>query len=564
MDQNITPGVFNRKTAKKHEQGHADRNGSEGPIKIISKKSPIPVLSKGTNCDGDGRNESEGINNEIGSRFGTARGSGWIGSSSSAFSKSNDPNRRNHAMAQDMLQKLQKEAAAIASHHKPSSVARMRNTSVEDSAASAGVRYKFVTKLKTDDEIKNEKQRKWKEKMKVAQERRQEERRTLDGDVSRAGTDGNALLSCVLDNVEQTNLFKQFTRCGEPVDEDSMYEAWSGEESSATTSEEEDSAALRDGKPVGPQLPSDSSGQFLMKKSGEPNVQEEMASLPATKEKPEKVDFPGKKKSSPSKEKKDLKGEKSAAIHIKPKTVLEPQEKADTINTMEVNAKKDPHDLYAVSPSSIQPAHRASQSRHSASTMTTQPATHKKERSFIDDFIEDLTAMGESMLWHKETAVMNPATVRICLKKGYRCMDGTFCAPRLVWSDDSKGQKYGVDLFDILSLTKADTLELENFPYAMPGRTVCLKIVNGGSFILEARSEEDAFRFVRGIRWVVSRLAFNLVIGNVDVSCELLDLGLVDSPAVARPSCMVELDWSRAMDDVADHLVQKTLAAAMI
>jgi hypothetical protein len=114
-------------------------------------------------------------------------------------------------------------------------------------------------------------------------------------------------------------------------------------------------------------------------------------------------------------------------------------------------------------------------------------------------------------------------------------------------------------------LRKADTLELENFPFAMPGRTICLLLKNGNCFIFEASTEDDAFRFVRGIRWVVARLAFNLVIGNLDVSCELLDVGLADNENLNSPrSAVMEFDWSIAMDDVTHYLVEKALPSTII
>jgi hypothetical protein len=187
----------------------------------------------------------------------------------------------------------------------------------------------------------------------------------------------------------------------------------------------------------------------------------------------------------------------------------------------------------------------------------------QSESSFVKTFIEDLKNRGESMLWHQETSAMNPTNVTIRLKKGF-VSDGTYCAPRLIWTDPRKDQIYGLDIFDIQSLERVDILlvQLENFPYAIPERSVCLHLKNSTSFIFEAGTEEDALRFVRGVRWVVARLAYNLVIGNLDVSCELLELGLMD--ARSPRSTLMDFDWSRAMDDVTEHLVEKTLSSTMI
>lgn len=179
---------------------------------------------------------------------------------------------------------------------------------------------------------------------------------------------------------------------------------------------------------------------------------------------------------------------------------------------------------------------------------------------------------------------MNPTTVTMELKKGHRCPDGTHCGPLLVWSEiedengDHGGTKkhysptYGVSLFDIGSLERADPLQLENFPFAIPGRTICLNVKTAGGsdrLIFEATSEDDASRMVRGMKLVVARLARNLVMGNLEVSCELLDLVDGDgrfgigSPNRSRRSAM-EFDWSRAMDDVAEQLIETTLAPHQI
>jgi hypothetical protein len=48
-----------------------------------------------------------------------------------------------------------------------------------------------------------------------------------------------------------------------------------------------------------------------------------------------------------------------------------------------------------------------------------------------------------------------------------------------------------------------------------------LKLIQGRKFVFEANSEQDAAWFVHGMRWVIAQFSFNLVIGNVDVSCEL-------------------------------------------
>lgn len=182
--------------------------------------------------------------------------------------------------------------------------------------------------------------------------------------------------------------------------------------------------------------------------------------------------------------------------------------------------------------------------------------------AFVKAFLEDMEFKGETMLWHRETSTIDPNTVVLRLKRGWRLPNGTFCAPRLIWTDLRNNQNYGFDIFDIRSLGHASVLHLKDFPYAIPGRSVMLHMKNAPSFIFEAGTEEDVSRFVRGIQWVIARFTQNLVLGNLDGCCELLDLGQMESFDMnARGLTHSEFDWSRAMDDVAEILIESALAS---
>ena len=548
-----TPRVFNRKV-----------NGPYGETPVSPGSDRMRILGAASSEYGgyDEKKESENlVDTDASGRFRKARGSGWIENTHTGLS-SNTPNTRNYSAAQSVLEKLQQEVATKPTYRTPSPMARMKDGDVQE-AASTPVRYKFVAENKSPSQIKKEKQKKWKQKMKIAQEKKRQEKKALEeGSTAEAGEQfGKAVISCVLDNVEQARFFKNFTRCGDLVEDESVFEeTWSASSSAATSDEDR----VPRGRSRVPRRPSESSNSVssMSRESSistkETNEQESSPSPPTAEMYPNR--------------KPDGKG-RSASAQRSNQVPMKPPDNRDRVaspvnqtpSSFPANSQLSPTSNLtrpSAHTASVHPANRASFSRHSASTMTTRPPAPTRERNFITAFMDDI-GMGESMLWHQETSVMNPTTITIYLKKGYRCSDGTFCAPRLTWKDERKGDEYEVDLFDILSLKKADTLELANFPYAMPGRTVCMKISNGTWFIFEAKSEEDAYRFVRGIRWVVSRLAFNLVIGNIDVSCELLDLGLIEESPTPGSSVM-EFDWSRAMDDVADQMVEKTLVTTMI
>ena len=114
-----------------------------------------------------------------------------------------------------------------------------------------------------------------------------------------------------------------------------------------------------------------------------------------------------------------------------------------------------------------------------------------------------------------------------------------------------------LDLFDIRVVEMASPAQLKEYPIAMPDRTVIVGTNRGNDLVLEANSEDDANCFVHGMRWIVARLAFNLIIGNMEVSCELLDVSRQKNDRPKNP--LEEVRWSRAMNDVANSLVEKSI-----
>jgi hypothetical protein len=510
---------------------------------------------------------------------------GLIGSTTYSFanekqaaSKSRNGRRAaSISTAQNVVAQLQQQASNPAYGRGASAVARMRNATFEESTShDQGIRFKLVTEPKPDNQIKKEKRRRWKQKMRIAQEGQRKERQALDDNSIMSNQfNGRAIISCVLDNVERTKLFKQLTQCGVLADEASDYEESEFESSTsgASVSEEDEDeySALRKDVPRGRHWggrtrkpPSrDSSVEPSVETSVDSSILRDMVDRSGTRNKNggaghiSTTTVEGIEKSVD--EKVGVASSRNTSSSIRAATTSTEPGKIPDPHGFRIESK-----LKGVAVSSSVPAYRTNPSRHSSSTMSSSPASlAPRSKSFVRTFIEELRTNGESMIWHKDTT-MNPSTITICLKAGYRCPDGSHGGPRLVWSAIKKDQKYGIDLFDIRSLERADALHLGNFPYAMPGRSVCLKTTTGASFIFEAATEEDAWNFLRGMRWVVARLAYNLVIGNLEVSCELLDLGLVDSHADWSPRSAMEFEWSRAMDDVTDQLVEKTLAITMV
>jgi hypothetical protein len=204
-----------------------------------------------------------------------------------------------------------------------------------------------------------------------------------------------------------------------------------------------------------------------------------------------------------------------------------------------------------------------------------------KERNFIQMFIQEMTEDGVMLIWHgNSTAFQRPrgvvARLNLGSPSGSEEDGGTHEPPRLAWNnnnkqdgsnDDDDGEnKNCVDLFDIRSLDAAAAATsssdlLEDFPFAIFENCLVLVLQNGSRIVFEAGSSASARRFVLGLRWVVARLCFNLIVGNPLVSCELLSLGGADN--VSAAACPATMDeealWSKAMNDVTNRLVDGML-----
>ena len=185
------------------------------------------------------------------------------------------------------------------------------------------------------------------------------------------------------------------------------------------------------------------------------------------------------------------------------------------------------------------------------------------DKNFILSFIANAKEKGIQLIAHKRNrrhSLSQPLRVKAFIRSGEEQMNGQFCTPCLEWQTDRGLFSKKVDLFDIKSFGKASALQLELYPLAMPGRSVLLRTNGGSDYVFETRDEATALQFVHGMRWVIARFTFNLVIGNLNVSSGLLD---VDEDVDAKESSLPatrrqQVRWSRAMNDATNSLVEKS------
>lgn len=182
-------------------------------------------------------------------------------------------------------------------------------------------------------------------------------------------------------------------------------------------------------------------------------------------------------------------------------------------------------------------------------------ASNIRNKGFIREFISELTTEGIKLMQHRRSqkhAFSRPTEVTAYLQLGIEAGASGFCEPCLQFLADDGIPVVSVDLFDVRSLEKATALQLQAYPLAVPGNSLLIR-TNPGDFVFEAKQEQDAMRIVHGMRWLIARLSFNLIIGNANVSCELLDVG-----RKAFKQRVGDSNRMKAMNDLANHLVDKS------
>lgn len=350
-----------------------------------------------------------------------------------------------------------------------SAMARMRDSSTQKKAFLNGKSRSSAPQY-SPEEIMAKRQRNWKRLMKIAQEKKRQERLALDG---RTGPGGSGLVDIVLSNL--------------------MYQCGMAE-SSCSEDSEDNSICENSSSDFGSNEPRSRGSKLTRRPRSSREGNETLPSPPV-------------------------------------KTPTRSREKREERRSEKIN-------------------------NCLGSSGGSAPA-QLKEKNFIKTFTHDIQSHGCAMLWHKESSSMQPSTATLFLKPGYRSQDGLHNEPGLTWADaKQKRVSYGFSLFAIRSLERAHSRKLQGYPSAIPGRSVFIRLTGGRELVFEAKSEQDCLWFVHGLRWLIARLSVNLVIGNLDVSCELLDVGGGRS---SSKSLLEEAECMRAMDDVTDQLVEKSV-----
>ena len=446
------------------------------------------------------------------------------------------------------------EADALYSSSSP--MARIRYSRSQQSAGLNENRLSPRSpKFKSHEEIKAEKQRKWKRKMKLAKRRQLEERQALEGDDPET-VPPDGFFRIVMSKVHESKKILRLmqARCGILEDalsdsDDSVVSVSSNGSSSSGGDESRasdcDIPAQKNGDSAAANLSFVNRDLSAAEKASRRSIPSSRSPQASSAELIRQTSVSGNLLDS-------FRGKISRGDDSPSNILLDPE-----IETRS-KAKLYTYNQDRQSPPETPPT-PPDVERIVTSDMT---EINPKDKAFIRAFIQLITTEGFSLHWHKEAASMNPSKIKMIIKRGYRTLNGSHCGPRLVWADRKDPEDvYGIDLFDIRSLEKASAIHLKDYPFAIPGRSMFLTLTRGGDFVFEASTEQHAHRFIHGMRWIVARLTFNLIIGNLDVSCELLDLVQeIDGTVKQHPdSSEEEASWTKAMDEVTNQLVDKTV-----
>ena len=228
---------------------------------------------------------------------------------------------------------------------------------------------------------------------------------------------------------------------------------------------------------------------------------------------------------------------------------------------------------------------------------------NKADPNFIRNFVDILATHGVPLLWHRSPTkpgsnASRPESITAYLKlqQSTSSMAGedefvsnattslpSWNSPRLVWhsnhGNDQAKELGNIELFDIASMETAAKSSpaflqvLQQFPFSMPSRTFAFNLnpcspsaaktnSEAGLYVLEATSDGATQTFVHGMKWMVARLSYNLIIGNVTVSCELLPYdffeGVKDDDSMV-PQHPPGMQRANVMNDITSHMVDKTL-----
>ena len=109
--------------------------------------------------------------------------------------------------------------------------------------------------------------------------------------------------------------------------------------------------------------------------------------------------------------------------------------------------------------------------------------------------------------------MLQPNEVTAYLRRGMEGANGHYTEPRLEFLAADGVALASVLLFDIRFFEIASPLQIQPYPLAIPGNSVILRTTQS-EFVFEGGKEEDIVRLIHGMRWLIARLSFNLIIGK--------------------------------------------------
>jgi len=424
-----------------------------------------------------------------------------------------------------------------------SPVARMRHQSSDSSSANPppheGQRSPSRSP-KSMEEVKSEKQRKWRSKLKQAQEQKRLEKQSLSSDYSSrrcsSGKGSPGFAVSVGDHV-----LDLIAHCGDVEPDVSDSDGSRYESSSSSEGTPHRKSRRRSKKSnhhhYGRDRLNEDDGRGILYEE-ESNVREDHHRLRVPERRTRNDDGLEEKSRT-----------RQASTHSQQQETDHPTLQYTSRPDLETsNAYRHPRRRQSPNP------------RRSDFTRDSTSISESKidETEYVKAFVHDMITDGCPFFWQKEMMVMSSKEVVLKLKPGRQTPEGAFCGPRMTWQLD-EFETYGINVFDIQTMDRATPLQLKHYPFAVPSRTLCVRMNRGQEFYFEAPSNDEAFSFLYGMKLIVARLSLSLVVGNMDELLELLDLNSPDDMTIktkARKSLRIT-----AIDDLAQDLLHHTFSS---
>lgn len=159
--------------------------------------------------------------------------------------------------------------------------------------------------------------------------------------------------------------------------------------------------------------------------------------------------------------------------------------------------------------------------------------------------LQDITGDGIPLAWHRPGTITISSTstptsttvqqeVLLIVKISDSGGEEGLVEPNLVWEEADYSQKRSkyrhgpresISLFDISTVQNAvDSIKSSAFPDEVAEHSILITLDDDSIYLFETEDRHEARKIIHGLRWIMARLTFNIIVGNVHVCSEMLSM----------------------------------------